>query len=566
MPVLTLNTAQEQAVNNTRGVVAVIAGPGTGKTHTLTARIITLIHETNIPAENILALTFTIKAAHEMRTRLHQHLLPDQPTPTIATLHSFCFGLLTQHHGQPPIIRTEADQLALLQTLLQQETLKNSPAKLLKKIRHAKTLPDPLLHLSETEQQIFSTYQEHLAAQGQYDYEDLIIQANRLFVENAPAAQEYQNQYQFIHVDEFQDLNQPQQALIVQLAQMHQNLFIIGDPDQSIYSFRGARPNGFEQITQHFPETKTYLLEDNYRSGQTILNTAHSLIAHDPHAASVRPLHSHVPTPGTITLMRGHNQFQEAHYIVEMIQRLLGGITRQNFDTNLIESHSDATYNFGDIVVLLRSRSQGRFFKRYLLKSGIPFEFVSEKSLLEYPELQSLITALQEKSRQSAGAFASLSQYLQETIESLQLDPTHETLQYLIKEAADTETGDLARDIPFFLQYLTILQYDNQVAIPADKVIFMTIHAAKGLEFPVVFVPGLDEGILPSGISHENEEKIAEERRLLYVAMTRAKQELYLSSANGQSPSRFLSELDSTAITETRLVAKRKKPKQPRLF
>lgn len=566
MPVLTLNTAQQQAISNIRGVTSVIAGPGTGKTHTLIARILTLITQDRIPAASILALTFTIKAAHEMRIRLHQHLPVGQPIPTIATLHSFCFAMLTQHHGTSPTIIDETHQLMMLQALLQQTTFKNSPTKLLKKIRYAKSLPDPLLYLHETEQQIFTSYQQHLATEGQYDYEDLIIEANRLLIQNAPAAQEYRDQYQFIHVDEFQDLNQPQQALIVQLAQTHTNLFIIGDPNQSIYSFRGAFPDGIEQITKHFPKTQTYQLEDNYRSSQAILDTAYSLITHDPQSTAVRPLHANTSIPGTITLLRGQNKFQEAQYIVEMIQKLLGGITRQNFDTNLIESHSTAEYNFGDIAVLLRSRSQGRFFKRYLLKSGVPFEFVSEKSLFEYPELQSLITALQEKSRQSSQTFASLSQYLRETIESIQLDPTHETLQYLIAEAEDTETGDLTRDIPFFLQYLTILQYDNQIALPVDKVIFMTIHAAKGLEFPVVFVPGLDEGSLPAGINQADDKKIAEERRLLYVAMTRAKQELYLSSTSRQSPSRFLSELDMAAITETHLVPKKKKPKQPRLF
>jgi superfamily I DNA/RNA helicase len=569
MHTLVLNSAQRQAVEAT-GVVAVIAGPGTGKTLTLTARIVSLIQKQHVPPEQIFAATFTTKATHEIRSRVTAQLPADSPKPHITTLHAFCFAVLTEYYGQPPQIISESAQKKLVADIVRQNKTSLSAAALLKHIHRSKT--DPVFEVGQEINKLIEEYEIRLTMHGYVDYEDLISQTLELFKTTNLLAL-YQERFLYIHVDEFQDLNRIQQQLIMLLASKNKSLFVIGDPDQSIYGFRGATPNGIQELSRVFPNLATITLKQNYRSSQSILALSFSLITAHESAYLKQPLQGLPQANTSISLIQANDAWQEAQHIVEKIQKLLGGLTRQNFDTNLVDSYEESNFNFADIAILLRNRSQGRFFKRYLLRSGIPFSLVSEQSFLDHPDIVTLRQAL---STQTYSSLTSLSRVITDLAQNLNLDLNQQEIKQCIQEATQIETGDLAKDIPFFLQYLKILRQDEQLTIPHDKVTLMTIHAAKGLEFPVVFIPGLEEGILPSAAGGIDAQRLAEERRLLYVALTRAKQHLYLSYSRRRSthknnlsrePSRFLNELNPRLYTTQTLKSpKRKFQRQPKLF
>jgi len=618
-----LNPKQKQAVTAIKGPVLVIAGPGAGKTKALTHRIAYLIQEQTAP-QNILAVTFTNKAAEEMQQRLKKLLpfLAKTSLPVIGTFHAVCLQILRNNIDKFPksnpesgyqknfIIYDQADQLTLIKKSI--EGLEISPDQFKPSLVQAviSGAKDKLLDVSAYQEQaseyfpqnvakIYSAYQEFLKKANALDFDDLIMLTVKLFQKNPEILEKYHNKWQYILVDEAHDVNLAQYALINLLGQKHQNLWCIADPDQNIFSWRGADFRNILNFEKDYPKAKVIFLEENYRSTQNILEAARHLISRNKERKE-RHLWTKNPPGEPVYFIQAEDEEEEGDFLIEEIKNLV-----QNQGLSL-----------KDFTVLYRTNAQSRSIEEAFLKANLPYKIIGTvkfyqrkeiKDILAYlklisnpkdltsftrivnapprrlprytesralpttikddpalKEFFSLIRSFRQKSENMP--LTSLikliistigyEKYIKGRIQNEEGEKRWENVRELFTVASkydQKEDGGLEK----FLEQVTLLSSGDEVETGKDLVNLMTLHCAKGLEFPVVFIAGTEEGILPHAKSVFDPSQMEEERRLCYVGMTRAKQRLYLTFTRrrrlwGQTmantPSRFLGDIPEELI------------------
>ena len=632
-----LNAEQLRAVKHTGGPLLIIAGPGTGKTRTLTHRIAHLIAKKGVSPQNVLAVTFTNKAAAEMRDRL-KRLMADPPDlPLVATLHSFCFGILNEQKIKPNGIVDEDHRKALIAEAVKRFEFDDKqvllkPKEILQRIIAAKQQilsPDEFIgrYSGDPESNlvggVYRIYQQLLSIQGFCDFEDLIFNIVRLLESKSNQSRRYQKKYQHIFVDEYQDLNQAQYRLIRALAPDEnaiENLCVIGDPDQSIYGFRGSDTAYFKRFTDDYPGAAVMRLTRNYRSTRTILNASFQVIEdHRLDGDDDGRTFSQIDGVKSISILELSSEKAEADAIGRIITRLIGGTGFHSIDTGTVtDANLVRARSYSDFAVLYRTHAQHQSLAEVFANQGIPFQVASREKALNRSGLPELLSFL--KIIEGIGGFFDLDTIVQLAVPgfgskaleqfkdwciqnrfslpegltkavrfpipglqapkqqllndfSIQVSqykkdlsprPVAEKLRYLEKntrlahplnkDAVTREAfaGLVAMADPFGINSAdffaaTALHTDTDVYThQIEKVSLMTMHAAKGLEFPVVFVAGCEQDYIPFKRHDQQPADLAEERRLFYVAMTRAMERLYLTRAKtrriyGQSLQRALS-------------------------
>ena len=629
-----LNEPQQTAVTIGPGAALVLAGPGSGKTRVLTHRIVYLIQELRVPPWHILAVTFTNKAAREMRHRV-EHLLDGRPRGlTMGTFHATCVRVLRReadnlaYYDRDFVIFDTADQQQVVKQALQDLDLDNkkfSPNKMLSGISKAKNeLITPAEYaatnyIAEITRRVYSRYQEILQANNAMDFDDLLMNTVMLFEQQADVLQKYQERFQYILVDEFQDTNTTQYALLNLLAAAHGNIFVVGDSDQSIYKWRGADFRNIQRFREAYPQAQLILLEQNYRSTQIILDAAKAVIRHNPHRVH-KELFTEREGGKRILVREAYNENEEAEMVLDTIQSLLL-----------------RNYSPGDFAVMYRTNAQSRALEEAFVRVNMPYRLVGATEFYKRREIKDVIAYLRlvhnpldsvsfgrilntpprgigSKTKQSllawadmngwqpaeallqlaadievqhpfpSRAYKALSQFAQmldawitlsdQTSVGHLLDVILEQTDYRRYIDDGTEEGldrwsnvmefrgvaakDDAVTLGEFLEEVALVSETDNLEEALSAPTLLTLHAATGLEFPVVFRTGLEEGVLPHSRSLDSGDELAEERRLFYVGITRSKDQLYLSHAfrrtyfgeiDIKSPSRFLLDIPE-ALTE----------------
>ncbi|MCS6834831.1 MAG: ATP-dependent helicase [Anaerolineae bacterium] len=626
-----LNPAQRAAATAGLGPILVLAGPGSGKTGVLTRRVAYLLRAMAASARQILAVTFTNKAAQEMRQRIHLYL-PDADDSLyglqIGTFHAVCARLLRTEFESTPykrdfVIYDTDDQTAAISQAISElniDSKKLSPRTALSRISAAKNeLIDPKdfprgHYLDELVARVYPVYQKILRASNALDFDDLLMETARLLRENDAVRRKYQERWAYVLVDEFQDTNLAQYELTKLWGAPQNNLFVVGDEDQSIYAFRGADYRNVARFRQDFPSAQIILLEQNYRSTQVVLDAAQHIIQRNKNRTPKR-LFTTRQGGDLITLHEAYDDEAEARYIVEQIEAL----------------HRKGR-RYGEFAVMYRTNPQSRALENAFVRQGIPYVLVGgvgfykrrevrdvlaylrlianeedrasfarivnvpkrgvgDRSLSQFNDWLSAesislaeglrrLSAGQESplSGRTAKPLAMLGQQLQgwrellaqgEPLLSL-YDRLMGDLKYLayLHEISEDENelmermGNLAElrgllvkadadgmSLSEFVTEQALLSEGDREAKAEDSVTLLTLHAAKGLEYPVVFISGLEDGLLPHRRALEEPGGIEEERRLFYVGITRAKDKLYLTYAfrrtigGAQLPSSFLRDL-----------------------
>jgi DNA helicase-2/ATP-dependent DNA helicase PcrA len=605
-----LNPQQRQAVTAGAGPILVLAGPGSGKTRVLTHRIAYLIAYEGVRPYNILAVTFTNKAANEMKARIERLLGKPAQSVNMGTFHALCARWLRREAELLPVnsnyvIFDEDDQLAVVKHALRDLNLDEKqyrPAAVLNAISRAKNDllgPDEFpiqSYRDEVVARVYRRYQELLVASNAVDFDDLLLYAARLLQDQPSVRERYARRYEHILVDEFQDTNYAQYQLLKLLGSVHRNIFAVGDEDQSIYRWRGADYRNIQRFEQDYPDAKKILLEHNYRSTQTVLDLARAVIDPNPYRTPKR-LFSDRGQGEKVSLYEAVDDYGEAEYVVDTI-------------VNLIGRHKASP---GDIAVMYRTNAQSRLLEEAFLRAGLPYRLVGAQRFYGRREVKDVIAYL--RLAHNPDDMVSLERVINvpprgigdKTLTALRVEAqrtgisagrllmelgTSEKSPY--REAFSLRGGAVladfggklagwlaARDelpLPALfdriladvgyreyiddgseegadrwanVEQLRALAYDYRdrgladfletVALVSDQdtlpenggaPTLMTLHAAKGLEFPVVFITGLDEGLLPHSRARDDPEEMAEERRLLYVGVTRAKDRLYLVRAD----------------------------------
>ncbi len=635
-----LNAPQREAVRYLSGPSLVLAGAGSGKTRVITAKIAYLIEQQHLSARHIIAVTFTNKAAREMKARVSA-LLSGQAARglTVATFHTLGLTILRREYQAAGLrpnfsILDEQDVIHLLKELTQRDTLdKDDLQQARRQISQWKNTldtPDQVLNTAQDatahwQATVYAAYQRTLQAYNAVDFDDLILRPVQLFNDQPEVRERWQNRVRHLLVDEYQDTNGTQYQLIRQLVGVQARLTVVGDDDQSIYAWRGARPENLAALAQDFPSLKVIKLEQNYRSSGRILQAANALIQHNPHLFAKRLWSEHGPGD-PVRVIHCRDETAEAERVVaELIQ---------------IRLNSRRTYR--DFAILYRGNYQARIFEQVLRTNNIPY-FVSGgtsffaraevKDVMSYlrlicntdddtallriintPRREIGPTTLQKLADYAAERQVSLFDAIDEfglaqcitgralhhlqafrqwliglqqlathtapasVIEQLLTDMDYqdwlqqtsnnpkqadkrwgyvcELVDWLTRLQSEEQKGESLSDIVAHLGLLDILERQDDEQ-QNDRVALMTLHAAKGLEFPAVFLVGMEEGLLPHQTSID-EDKIEEERRLAYVGLTRAQRQLCITTAEKRrrggewvscEPSRFLHELPEEEIT-----------------
>lgn len=645
-----LNENQQRAVRTTDGPLLIIAGAGTGKTRTLICRLAYLITRAGIPPEKLLAITFTAKAAEEIRDRIRPLCAATIGLASvwIGTIHALCHEIL-QTHGEQIGIRkdfaiiTPAERTALIKQLLRESAAGGIAAQtpkqcelLITREKNAAVSYDGLSPFTRT-------YQQHLESQGVLDFDDLILKTIQLCNTVPATAILLRKRFSHISVDEYQDINVAQYRLIRSLCPSPPNLCVVGDADQAIYAFRGAQVGNFLNFQKDFPGAAVVALEEHYRSTSTILSAACRVIKNNQQRIDTKLLPVRPEGPA-IELCDTPTDQDEAAYIAKEIERLLGG-TR--FET-LQHEDGDTLPGFGDIAVLYRLHHQSNLLKKELQNRGIPVTVAKSRSFYEEPVISPVMQCLEIivnpddccvlTAMLSDGPFAVGEKTLQAFIAQTQKSSAAPRHTLLLESATIpgvssagvrqlTRPGSLlagishesisialdglikmlwaniypegagnndlllelltaampfshvpaAQGIPLFLKKIALLKEGDSLTPNREAVTLMTVHMAKGLEFPVVFMPGLEQGLFPyiTENSPDALQSMEEERRLFYVGMTRAKDRLYLLHAHSRflfgrrknmEPSSFLRELPQELIKKSMKTPVRKKNRQMKLF
>lgn len=590
------NEKQLEAINAHEKVIAVIAGPGTGKTKTLVSRIAYLIEEKKVSPSEITAVTFTNQAALEMRQRLEQRLGGKRAVSkmTIGTFHSICLKLLGNVH-----LISEGEAMTIAESFLRREGRKESPRKFLQEVsRYKNRMP---LEDGEIDEELICSFCSILKEKEVLDFDDLLLQALSLQTG-------CQKNFRYLLVDEFQDINPVQYELIRAWSSQSESLFVIGDPDQSIYGFRGADSRCFEHLFRDFPDRKEIRLTENYRSSPEILESAIPVIQSNP--GGERKLTAHLPSGSPVRLYRTKDDFEEGIFIAKEIGRITGGIDMlesQNSDPNR------KIRSFSEIAVLCRTHRQLELIEKCLRHDDIPCVISGKEDFLEAKEVRGVLaffhslwdigdsaaleTALrflwecpEDLIRLVQKACSGMKEFDSEAFENvvsgyghleLWLDRMKEWKPLLKTEkpwkliarweaAYGTSPGmERLRNAAVFHDSMESLWNTLVLGSDADwkraegkgwksgAVHLMTLHASKGLEFPAVFISGVKKGGIPLE-SKGRAVDVEEERRLFYVGMTRAKEELILMT--NEEPSIFLDDLPESVIVET--IQNRERPAQ----
>jgi DNA helicase-2/ATP-dependent DNA helicase PcrA len=600
-----LNPAQRGAVLHGHGHLLVVAGPGTGKTMTLTHRMAYLVKTGGAKPDQILALTFTNKAAVEMETRLSALLPQEDRRVRVATFHGFCLELLraeAAESGLPPdfALCSELDvPLIIRRVVADAGKPKQTAARLAKALpdlKQASVIEKKEMTSSDDFHHLFSAYQAVLRRLGMLDLDDLEVEALRLLKDRPGVASGCSRHFPWIFVDEYQDTNSVQVELLRAIVGAGPvEVCAIGDPDQAIYGFRGAEVYNFHRFGEHFPGAKTITLTDNYRSSQSILEGSAALLG-KPEALEG---HSGKGDPIQVTDCRSHGE--EAEMIVEQIERLIGGTSYFSLDSGRVSSHEEGEHiSFCDIAVLFRLNAQGDALEEALARAGIPFARSGEKPLVscfpadviwrflgasQHPQSgDHLEWYLEMPAMKERDGRAILEHLGPEGALAVRIDQAIELHEF--GELSERELDALARlrrlaarfdgDTKAFLDALSLDRGIDHQGLSGDRVALMSLHAAKGLEWPVLFITGCEDGLLPCTLFGERDDD--EERRLFYVGMTRARSRLILSRAgrrvlNGRSlqlnPSPFLKLIPDhlcTPLERTPWKRRSKKHQQLALF
>ena len=622
-----LNQQQKSVVAAPMGPILVLAGPGSGKTRVLTYRIAYLIAALGIPPYQILAVTFTNKAAREMENRVASLLRGKADGLWLGTFHAICGRILRREAAYHPVdhnyvIFDTDDQLALIKRIFKEKqvnTKEYRPGRVLDKISNAKNdligpQDYPILSFrDEVIQEIYQAYQTYLVASNAMDFDDMLMYTAALLAENPENREKYARRFQYVLVDEFQDTNQAQYALLRYLGSYHHNVFVVGDEDQSIYRWRGADYRNIQRFTKDFPEAQTFLLEQNYRSTQTILDAAVAVIDENPHRTQ-KSLHSDRGVGEQIVVYEADDDFEEASYIIDNISRqvMLGKANESDFAimyrTNAQSRLLEEAFRRASMAYRLVGAQ--RFYGRREVKDMIAFlrvvynpkDEVSLARVINLPArgigsvtLEKLQTLGRQNGMSSGEVLLALGTESGEVFEAHlgraanRLIPFSEMLAHwrlvsateplttlydqvlldsgyeiFIKQDSDEDLDRWAnvlelrnvlleyeqKGLAQFLEAMALVADQDTLPDTLDAPTLMTLHAAKGLEFPQVFIIGLDEHYLPHSRSMNEPEEMAEERRLFYVGMTRAKNRLFLLRARRRrspygnyetmQPSRFL--------------------------
>jgi DNA helicase II / ATP-dependent DNA helicase PcrA len=555
-----LDPDQRAAAEIADGPLLIVAGPGTGKTRTVTHRIAHLILECGVPAAECLAITFTRRAAEEMAERLRDLVGAPAKEITVATFHSFGLTLLREHHALLGLAADFglADPARCLEVLTEVVGDERTARKLLpglSRSRRGDTVEDDVAGVADR-------YVAALRERNLIDFDDLVVLPVHLLESHVDVLEQCRRRYRWITVDEYQDVDGLQYRLLRSLAPPAANLTAIGDPDQAIYSFRGADVGFFLRFERDYPQAPVLRLTRNYRSGRHILTGAVRAIGpgtlvpdRELVPAGDRPAHR-------ITVHRAADERAEAAFVARTIDQLLGGASFHSLDSGRVQGDGPGGVGFSDIAVLYRTDSQSGALLDELTRYGLPVQKRSHDRVSERPGVAHIMRELAHVSSAQQGSVAARVHAAVKTLLATLPDDQDRTAEI---HAAAELLGPLAQrcgeDVERFHRELLLGAEVDTWDPRAQAVSLLTLHAAKGLEFPVVFVVGCEDGLMPLSWpgTDPDDSALAEERRLFFVGMTRAQDHLFLTHAakrtrharvQDRRPSPFLADLGDVA-TET---------------
>jgi len=490
-----LDEHQLSVVKNNKKHLLIIAGPGSGKTTVLTKRIAYAISENSIPPENCLAITFTRRAANEMLSRLNRLLPKNCPDVNIHTFHSLCFSILKENAAKAGL--SDDFTVASKEEMNLSKPDNNiSPAPC-----HSRENGNPCSPLPTISPLKMVDDKQVLS------FDDLIILTLKLFNENPDITKSYQDRFKYISVDEYQDIDINQYELIRLLAPSDTNLYVIGDPNQAIYGFRGGDSKFFNNFTKDYPDAGIINLKNNYRSTETIVNASNQIVNSDNIIAAYDDPHE------KITIHTAPTDKSEAEFVVSTIENMIGGHSFFSIDTNR-SAGEEVNLSFSDFAILYRTSSQLPPIIEALKRSGMPYVKLSDDLLCNKKPVIKLLSMLNDE-EQVAEQLDKLNKDFADKIDE-------NILQYFI---GLTQTYKTKNE---FIREVSMLSEIDTLDKRADRISLLTLHSSKGLEFKCVFIAGLEQEILPF-YKAKTKDEIEEEKRLLYVGMTRAEQKLFLT-------------------------------------
>ena len=638
----TLNPAQREAVEKTEGPVLILAGAGSGKTRVLTTRIGHLIEDKGVQPANILAITFTNKAANEMRERVEETLESDASDMWISTFHSCCVRILRKDinrigYNRSFVIYDSADQVTLVKDCLKELNLNDKvfePKMIISTISGAKDkLYDPkqfkAMHMNDNRMSkiadVYALYQDRLKRNSALDFDYLIFKTVELLKSDKEVLDYYRNRFKYIMVDEYQDTSKAQYELIKILAKEHQNICVVGDDDQSIYGWRGADIRNILEFEKDYDDVHVVKLEQNYRSTQIILDAANTVISNNIERKRKR-LWSEKKDGELIKIQVAQDEIEESDFVADMIAKIsreqnrsykdFAVLYRANAQSRSVEdalNRSQIPYNiYGgtkfyerkeikDLIAYLRviqNPQDDISIKRIINvpRRGIglrTIEKIEDRASLKQESIYSVLIDIETNSEISTKARNSISEFVDNVIGTLRtmrevypvsklIEKVIESIDYygyidelykgdkeeaeerkdnvkeFISVAMEFEQNSEEKDLETFLTGVALTSESSEEE-EIDKVSLMTIHTSKGLEFPVVFIVGMEDGLFPiaRAVRSMSDSEIEEERRLCYVGITRAKEILYLTltkkrtlygKTNPSIASRFMEELPKECI------------------
>lgn len=631
-----LNPQQAEAVINTEGPMLIMAGAGSGKTKVLTCRVANLLQK-GVRPYRILAITFTNKAAAEMRERVNNMSGPAAKDVWLFTFHAFCARFLRMEIDKLPgyggnfAIYDTADSQNLIKQILKEMNLDDKrfqPSGILSRISNAKNaLQDAAAFARQAgdfyEQKvadIYRRYEQKLQLNNALDFDDLLMLSIKLLQENKEVREKYQDRFDYLLVDEYQDTNHAQYLLTKFLAAKHRNICVVGDADQSIYGWRGADIQNILDFEKDYPDAKVIKLEQNYRSTQIILDAANAVIENNT-GRKPKNLWTENKSGADIIYFQAVDERDEARFVIEQLQNL----------------QRTENKKLGDMAILYRTNTQSRIFEEMLIKSGISYNMVGGLKFYERKEIKDIIAYLRvifnpadslsllriinvpkrgigDASLAKIQAYAAannvslfeavsnaaaidglssrfvsklddlagiifelmnlaneapvedlIDRVLRDTgyLEELENERTPQAqsridnLHELISVAQEFAASEEENNLENFLAHVALVSDIDDTELGEDAITLMTLHSSKGLEFPVVFLVGMEEGLFPHARTLMDETEIEEERRLCYVGITRAKEKLFLSSTKMRTiygntvtypPSRFLQEIPAHLV------------------
>lgn len=631
-----LNPQQAEAVINTEGPMLIMAGAGSGKTKVLTCRVANLLQK-GVRPYRILAITFTNKAAAEMRERVNNMSGPAAKDVWLFTFHAFCARFLRMEIDKLPgyggnfAIYDTADSQNLIKQILKEMNLDDKrfqPSGILSRISNAKNaLQDAAAFARQAGDfyehkvaDIYSRYEQKLQLNNALDFDDLLMLSIKLLQENKEVREKYQDRFDYLLVDEYQDTNHAQYLLTKFLAAKHRNICVVGDADQSIYGWRGADIQNILDFEKDYPDAKVIKLEQNYRSTQIILDAANAVIENNT-GRKPKNLWTENKSGADIIYFQAVDERDEARFVIEQLQNL----------------QRTENKKLGDMAILYRTNTQSRIFEEMLIKSGISYNMVGGLKFYERKEIKDIIAYMRvifnpadslsllriinvpkrgigDASLAKIQAYAAannvslfeavsnaaaidglssrfvsklddlagiifelmnlaneapvedlIDRVLRDTgyLEELENERTPQAqsridnLHELISVAQEFAASEEENNLENFLAHVALVSDIDDTELGEDAITLMTLHSSKGLEFPVVFLVGMEEGLFPHARTLMDETEIEEERRLCYVGITRAKEKLFLSSTKMRTiygntvtypPSRFLQEIPARLV------------------